>query len=83
MNVADQCRSMGLQIGDTIIGRREIEEGYWREASITLLWFGERNAVWLEKYRNSSDKQWTDPIEKAGWWPLGQYDWKKVEAPST
>jgi hypothetical protein len=44
INHADQCREMGIQVGDTIEGREE-GKGWFHEARMTLKWLGDNVAV--------------------------------------
>ena len=74
--VADQCRALGLQVGDTIIGREE-GDGCWHEAELTLLWMGEEAAVFRERTRCNTRPEWSEPRE-AGDWTLEWRDWRKT-----
>lgn len=76
LNAADQCRAMGLSVGDTIEGT-EHSVGYWRTARLTLLWLGETTAVWSESTRSSKRPDWSGPRETANW-NLGFRAWEKV-----
>ncbi len=76
MNTADQCRALGLVVGDTIIGREEYAKG-WNEAKLTLLWLGAEVAVFLSTDRSSARPAWSDPEESADW-TLEFRDWKKL-----
>jgi hypothetical protein len=80
MSVADECRALGLRIGDTIFGREEGGRGYWHEARLTLLWLGKQEAMWSVQTRSSERREWSEP-EEAGDWMLGCRDWRKVPAP--
>lgn len=40
-NAAEQCRSLGLVVGDVIRGREGVDE-----TTLTLLWLGNEVAVW-------------------------------------
>lgn len=75
-NVADQCRELGLQVGDTIEGR-EASGSYWHEARLTLLWLGDEVAVWRETSRSENRPDWSDPEETADW-TLEYRVWRKV-----
>jgi hypothetical protein len=71
---ADQARSLGLAVGDTIEGR----EGD-HTARLKLLWVGDDVAVW--RYWSLMDGgQMADQGECAEW-NLGYRDWVKVEVP--
>lgn len=50
---AKQCRSMGLMVGNTIVGRETYSDGKWSEAKLTLLWLGKHEAMWAVKRRSS------------------------------
>lgn len=66
-NIAEQCRAMGIAIGDTIHGREEGHGGYWHEARLTLLWLGDQVAVWRETERSIGRPAWSEPEESADW----------------
>jgi hypothetical protein len=72
--LADQCRSIGLQIGDTIEGAEEPGE----TARLTLLWVGEEVAVFRVTELRSGATDWDMPIESADW-DLTCRDWRLVE----
>ncbi|QRM19532.1 hypothetical protein GBK02_09020 [Dechloromonas sp. TW-R-39-2] len=74
--VADQCRALGIEVGDTIIGREE-SGSYWNETKLTLLWIGETVAVWRQTYHSSKRPEWSEPEESADW-TLEFRDWRKV-----
>ena len=74
--VADQCRALGLEIGDKIIGR-EGGPGWWSEAELTLLWLGEKEAVFSERSRTDKRPEWSKPKEESNW-TLECRDWRKV-----
>lgn len=76
--VAEQCRSLGIQVGDTIVGREELGD-YWCETKLTLLWIGETIAVWKETSRSSHRNEWSEPEESADW-DLGFREWMKVQS---
>ena len=76
MSVADQCRALGLNVGDTIEGK-EGGDNWWNVTRLTLLWLGEREAVWSETHRTSKCDEWTAPRETAGW-NLCARDWKRI-----
>lgn len=75
--VADQCRAMSLQIGDTIEGREKCGK-HWNETRLTLLWLGATEAVFLETWRGSDQPEWTEPQESANW-TLDCRKWKKID----
>ena len=74
--VADECRAMGLQIGDTIEGTQS-GKGWWETARLTLLWLGEQEAVWrMTRQTGASQPQWSEPCESVNW-TLSCREWKK------
>ena len=75
--VADQCRALGLEIGDTIFGREEGPSGCWHEAELTLLWLGREAAVFRERERTNANPEWSEPRE-SGDWTLECRNWSKV-----
>ena len=75
--VADQCRALGIEIGDTIVGREEGPRGCWNEAELTLLWIGREVAVFRERERNETTQEWSEPRE-SGDWTLECRNWRKV-----
>jgi hypothetical protein len=77
MNPADQCRALGLQIGDTIEGT-ESGDGWWNTTRLTLLWVGETEAVWRETSRSHQRHDWSEPFEDACW-TLAYRDWVKAQ----
>jgi hypothetical protein len=52
-SVADQCRALGLKVGDTIEGMVG-GHGWWNTTRLTLLWLGETEAAWRVTGRSSS-----------------------------
>jgi len=78
-STAEQCRALGLTVGDTIEGREEAPRGYWHEARLTLLWLGQEVAVWSQTERSSERPAWSDPEECADW-TLECRQWRKVAA---
>ncbi len=77
-SVADQCRALGLKVGDTIEGT-EGGHGWWNTTRLTLLWLGETEAAWRVTDRSSSRPEWSEPREAANW-TLSCRDWRKVGA---
>ena len=77
MSTAEQCRAMGLKVGDTIEGREEAGHTYWHEARLTLLWLGEQVAVFSETSRSNVRPQWSDPEECANW-TLDCREWRRT-----
>ncbi|WP_027390516.1 hypothetical protein [Chrysiogenes arsenatis] len=71
LNVADQCRALGIQVGDTIEGIS------WHTTRLTLLWLGNEEAVWSMTHRGSESTTWSEPREVVNWY-LTCRDWKKV-----
>jgi hypothetical protein len=80
-SVADQCRALGLKVGDTIEGT-EGGAGWWNTTRLTLLWLGETLAAWSVTDRSSSRPNWSEPCEAANW-SLSCRDWRKVGAERT
>jgi hypothetical protein len=74
--VADQCRRLGLRVGDTIEGREQ-GPGWWNVVRLTLLWLGETEAMWRMTGRNQI-RDWSTPRETANW-TLSCRDWRKIE----
>ena len=76
-SAADQCRSVGLKVGDTIIGR---ESGFdwWQESKLTLLWIGKTKCVFAVKARSKELPNWRNNGEFSNW-TLGCRDWYKVK----
>ena len=77
-SVADQCRSLGLKVGDTIEGT-EGGQGWWSTARLTLLWLGTTEAAWSVTERSSRRPLWSEPHEAANW-TLSCRNWRKVDA---
>jgi hypothetical protein len=73
---AEQCRAMGLKVGDTIQGR-ETYGDIWNDARLTLLFIGEQEAVFRAKSRSSLEPDWQDDGESADW-TLDCREWVKV-----
>jgi hypothetical protein len=44
-SVADECRALGLAVGDTIEGTETVN-AWWQTTRLTLLWLGETHAAW-------------------------------------
>ena len=77
-SVADQCRALGLKVGDTIEGT-EGGTGWWNTTRLTLLWMGDTEAVWRVIDRSNRSPEWSEPREAANW-TLSCRDWRKVDA---
>lgn len=75
-DVADQCREMGIAVGDTIEGR-EYNGRHWHDARLTLLWLGESEAAWLVSERDDLAPEWDEPGESVDW-ELSGRPWRKV-----
>lgn len=69
---ADQARSLGLVVGDTIEADK-----FQRLERLMLLWIGDEVAVWMRSVK-SSGVGWENFGETADWL-LGSWDWVKVE----
>ncbi|MBC8741694.1 hypothetical protein F6X40_34600 [Paraburkholderia sp. UCT31] len=78
-STADQCREMGIELGDVIEGR-ESYPGGWNEARLKLLWLGEDVAVWSEQSRDSRSPEWDAPEERSNW-TLDCREWRRVLSP--
>ena len=76
-NTAEQCRHMGIAVGDVIEGRETYEDGNWNEARLELLWLGDEVAVFREQSRSWMRSEWTEPHEKSCW-TLDCRRWRKV-----
>lgn len=77
VNVADQCRSRGLTVGDTVEGIERLH-GYWHAARLTLLWLGEECAAFRVTERSIIRPEWSEPTEQTNW-TLSCRDWKKID----
>lgn len=68
-NLADQCREMGLAVGDVIQGREEAtyREGGFHETRLKVLWLGQSEAVLLEEKRSDLHPDWSSPVECSSW----------------
>ena len=76
--VAEECRALGLAVGDTIQGT-ESGGDWWNTTRLTLLWLGDEEAAWSETSRSSSRPEWSEPSEAVNW-TLSCRDWRKVSA---
>lgn len=74
--VADECRALGLHVGDTIESTEGGKE-WWNTTRLTLLWLGEEEAVWRKTSRSSDKPEWSEPREAVNW-TLSCRDWQKV-----
>ena len=77
-SVADECRAMGLVVGDTIEGTERVN-AWWQTTRLTLMWLGETHAAWRVIDRSSNRPNWSEPREAANWSLIGR-DWRKVGA---
>ena len=77
ISAADQCREMGILVGDVIEGREAYDHS-WSESRLTLLFLGAEIAVFNEQYRNDRQPDWLDHGETADW-SLAFRLWQKVE----
>lgn len=64
---AKQCREMGLEVGNVIVGRETYSDGKWAEAKLTLLFCGKYEAMWAIKRRSSARPHWRSDGECANW----------------
>lgn len=76
-STVDQCRAMGLKVGDTIEGRESAGK-WWSDTRLTLIFLGEKIAVFREQSRNNLESEWIDRGE-SGSWGLGCRTWVMVE----
>ena len=70
---------MGLAVGDTIEGTSP-HHGFGERVEtvrLTLLWVGERIAVWRCVRRHGTSGEWEDDGEQAHW-DLAMREWHKV-----
>lgn len=72
---ADQCREMGVRVGNTIEGRETYKNGEWSEERLTLLWLGDSVAVWKTWHRNSSHPDVWRPDGEGANWTLDCREW--------
>jgi hypothetical protein len=80
LSYADQAKSLGLRVGDTIVGKEHYGGGSWSEAELTLLWMGSQICVWRHRWRNSRFPNiWNGGGEAANW-SLTDRDWHKANA---
>lgn len=78
-HVADACRALGLQVGDTIEGKQGSLD--WMSTTrLTLLWIGKSQAAWLMTERNDLSPEWSEPREVSNW-SLNVRDWSLVSPP--
>lgn len=78
-HIAEQCRQMGLAVGDVIQGREEAtyREGGFHETRLEILWLGEQVAVFREQKRSDMKPDWSEPFEETAW-TLDCRRWWKV-----
>jgi hypothetical protein len=76
MCVANQCRAMGLRVGDIIDGTAR-EGARWHRARLTLLWLGRTEAAWEMTECSDRKPAWSSPRESVDW-DLSQRDWSRV-----
>jgi hypothetical protein len=74
---AKQCREMGLEVGNIIVGRETYSSGEWSEAKLTLLFLGKYEAMWSVKRRSSARPNWRSDGE-CGNWTLDCRQWHLV-----
>lgn len=77
---AGQCREIGLLVGDTIESTHgnKARGHRWNTSRLTLLWLGEKEAVWMRRCCNSAQPDWSEPEEVTNL-TLKCRDWRKVE----
>lgn len=78
---ADQCREMGIAVGETIEGR-ETHGADWNEVRLTLLYCGRSECVWSETSRSNREREWSEPEESTSW-TLDARRWRKTGAALT
>ena len=71
---ADQARSLGMVVGDTIEGTETDGE----IARLTLLWIGEEVAVFRVTEMRGHGAGWSEPEESADW-DLSCRKWRVVQ----
>lgn len=73
---ADQCRELGIKVGDVIEGA---SPSAWPGdmTRIKLLWLGREMAVWIETRLVGGE--WTLPRESAAW-DLSWREWERIKA---
>lgn len=76
-DTAKQCREMGIDVGNIIVGRESWADGGWSEARLTLLFLGKSVAVWSVKKRNNTNPRWRSDGE-CGNWTLRYRQWELV-----
>jgi hypothetical protein len=76
-NAADQCREMGIAVGDVIQGR-ETYPGGWNDARLKLVWLSDKTAVWETKTRTSGFQLW-EPKGEDSAWTLDCREWRRVD----
>jgi len=76
-HTADQCREMGIAVGDVIQGRESYSSG-WNEARLRLVWLGEQVAVWETKRLSNTTSRWRKTGEDSAW-TLDCRDWHRVD----
>ena len=68
MPLASQIREMGINLGDTIVGREGDKEGtWWSETRLTLLWAGQTAAAFRIARRNKGVPTWHEEGEATNW----------------
>lgn len=77
---AKQCREMGLEVGNVIVGREtysKYSKCAWSEAKLTLLYCGKYEAMWSVKLRSSDRPHWRNDGE-CGDWTLNSRQWELI-----
>ena len=77
-STAEQCRTLGWIVGDTIEGREECGDD-WTDSQLTILFIGQKSVVFFERSRSSMSPDWVDYGETADW-ILEFREWAKVES---
>lgn len=79
---ADQCREMGLVVGDVIVGREEHSGGKWSEAELTVIFIGQDVVVFSQRTRSFLAEEWIN-FGESGNWMLYFRDWYKINKGQT
>lgn len=74
---ADQCRTLGLRVGDIIEGREESGD-WWGVARLKIIFFGEKVGVVRHIQRVSGKPEWSMEEEKSNF-TLNARDWKLLK----
>ena len=67
VSAASQSYLMGIEIGDTILGRECYPDGGWNEHELMLKWRGISVCVWANRRQSSANLGWVSLPEVANW----------------